>query len=120
MLCMDHPNNTTADFFMNMSDTVVVTPIDFVCGNVDFPPNAMYADDWNRTNETVASSCVNFGQTGGQMTQVNATLWNMNGLNDTCGGNFMIWWFQNMPWYSSGAMYADNTPMYSPGPFMFY
>lgn len=116
-ICLDHPTETEAIFYT--TPIVTVDPIDFVCGNVHFPPNGVSHYDYERFNETVLSSCENYGQ-GGILTEVNANLWQAFSDYSDCGGDYLTWWYYNMPWYGSNMKFDDGGAMYSPGPFMFY
>ena len=118
-ICLDHPTETQALFYTEPT-SITVDPIDFVCGNVHFPPNGVQHYDYERFNETVLSSCENFGR-GGELKEVNANLWQEFTADYLdCGGDFLIWWYFNMPWFGSNMKFDDGTTMLSPGPFMFY
>jgi hypothetical protein len=41
-------------------------------------------------------------------------------LAPDCGGEFLVWWYQNMPGYNSGQTYSDGRPMPSVWPYFFY
>jgi hypothetical protein len=118
-VCLDHVDKKHMKFHLSESEDVDVSSVDFVCGNVDFPPNGKSHGDCRRTSDTVSSSCANYGR-GGADNDVDATLWQGFGDFSDCGGDFTIWWMSNMPWYGSEMQHDDGTLMKCPGPFMFY
>jgi len=118
--CLGHTTPTTAVFHYG-GQLLTKNHIDFVCGNVHFPPNARSHYDYATTDVSVLTSCDSFGHAGGAKSIVNATIWaGYEQIYDDCGGGFLTWWYQNMPWHGSGSKNSDGSRMLSPGPFLFY
>ncbi len=119
--CRDFTNTTTTRFY-HASTTIVKYNFDSVCGNVHFPPNAMRGYDTN-SDVLVSSSCMNFGF-GFAKTNINANNWRKYGLSPyfytDCGGEFLTWWYQRMPWQGSGHKYSSGALMPAVGPYLFY
>ncbi len=120
-ICRDFPDATTARFF-HRNKTITKYNFDSVCGNVHFPPNAVRGYDTN-SGATVSSSCANFGFSFAK-TNLNQNNWKMYGLAPygytDCGGEFLTWWFQRMPWQGSGHRYESGALMPAVGPYLFY
>jgi carbohydrate binding protein with CBM5/12 domain len=95
-----------------------VDPFDPVCGDVHFPPNGTSHYDYFNP-QSVSSSCTSFGR-GGQPSLVDPSAWADNGAYGDCGGEFLVWWFQNMPGHGSGQQFTDGRPMPSMWPFLYY
>jgi hypothetical protein len=109
--------------FIHGATNYVKTNVDMRCGNVHFPPNGVQHYDYANTGN-VWSSCTNYGR-GGALALVNSSHWSFyqsqigSTIQDS-GGDFLIWWFQNMPWWGSNQVNTDGTPMLSIGPYWFY
>jgi Carbohydrate-binding module family 5/12 len=121
--CLAFPTPTHAHF--TYGDTPYdVDPFDAVCGNVHFPPNGTaHYDYFNPT--PVQSSCTGFGRHQGPgrsdaLATVDPSLWSQYGQFGDCGGEFLTWWYQNMPGHGSGQTFADGRPMKSMWPFFYY
>jgi len=118
--CVEHPTPTSA-IFHNSGNLISKDDVDFVCGNVHFPPNGRSHYDYENVEQSVLSSCTSFGQKIVARSTVNATLWQKyDAQYGDCGGGFLTWWYQNMPWHGSHTRNADGSAMLSPGPFLFY
>lgn len=95
------------------------TGYDANCGNVHFPPNGVDHYDYNATR-LVASSCESFGRANPETKLINASTWSQFTAFGDCGGEFLIWWYQNMPSYGTGQSFADGAPMLAAWPYLFY
>jgi hypothetical protein len=148
-VCRDFPNATSVRFY-HSGGVIAKYNFDSVCGNgkeflcrslpltgpslspslslsaylslVHFPPNA--DRHYNTTSlVSVLASCQNFGF-GFAKTAVTANLWKQFGLSPykytDCGGEFLTWWYQRMPWQGAGHRYASGAAMPAVGPFLFY
>jgi hypothetical protein len=91
--CIAFPSPTHARF-ASASTPFDVNPFDPECGNVHFPPNGV--KDYDYDNTTTQSR---YGD---------------------CGGEYLVWWYQNMPGHSSGQTFADGRTMQSIWPYLFY
>jgi len=122
--CISYPNETTVQV-THQGATKTVSPYDGVCGNVHFPPNGAKHYDYD-SQVRVMSSCEDYGRHHGEAGAdarwlVNTSTWAMYGTVATdCGGEFLVWWYQNMPGFQSAQTYANGTPMRSVWPFWFY
>jgi Carbohydrate-binding module family 5/12 len=101
-----------------------VDPFDAVCGNVHFPPNGTQHYDYFDPTP-VSSSCTGFGRHAGPggadaKALVDPSRWSQYGEFGDCGGEFLTWWYQNMPAHGSGQTFADGRPMKSMWPFLYY
>ncbi len=95
-----------------------------VCGNVHFPPNARGAYDYGNTT-VVDSSCTTYRQSGNprtdETTQISADDWaRYSAWKGANGGDFLVWWYQNMPGRKNLSLDDDQRPMKSWFPFLFY
>jgi hypothetical protein len=119
--CKESRNETTVRFFHNGA-LITRYNFDAVCGNVHFPPNGGQHYDYFNTT-TVLSSCLMFGF-GGELRRLNSHQWMAYGFPPfeytDCGGEFLVWWLQRMPWYGSGQRFSDGTLMAPVGPFLYY
>jgi hypothetical protein len=101
------------------------SPFDSICGNVHFPPNARWHYDYGHAQK-VESSCEGYGQSAGPggfdaLAEVSAASWARYApLAPDCGGEFLVWWYQNMPGHGSGQRFPDGRPMLPVWPFAFY
>jgi hypothetical protein len=91
---------------------------------VHFPPNGIAHYDYFNP-QSVRSSCTGFGRhagPGGADAQalVDPSAWAANAAFGDCGGEFLVWWYQNMPGHGSGQTFADGRPMQSMWPFFYY
>ncbi|AKI99444.1 discoidin domain-containing protein [Archangium gephyra] len=122
--CLSFPTDSSAQA-VHQGLNYSVNPYDGVCGNVHFPPNGRDHYDYGSA-AYVRSSCTGFGrhQGGGGADAselVNKDSWSRYlSVAPDCGGEFLVWWFQNMPGYGSGQTYADGRPMPSLWPYFFY
>ncbi|HLL04677.1 MAG TPA: discoidin domain-containing protein [Myxococcaceae bacterium] len=122
--CLSFPTDTSAQV-QHQGTTYDVSPYDGACGNVHFPPNGQDHYDYGNA-AYVRSSCTGFGRrqgTGGvDATElVNKDTWaRYLSVAPDCGGEYLVWWFQNMPGFNSGQTHADGRPMPSLWPFFFY
>jgi hypothetical protein len=122
--CLSFPTDTSAQV-QHQGTTYDVSPYDGVCGNVHFPPNGREHYDYGNST-SVRSSCTGFGRrqgTGGvDATEfVNKDTWARYAtVAPDCGGEYLVWWFQNMPGFNSGQSHPDGRPMPSLWPFFFY
>ncbi len=122
--CLSFPSATSARV-VHQGSTYNVNPYDAACGNVHFPPNGVSHYDYGNAT-SVRTSCSGFGRHQGaggtDATElVNKDTWaRYLPLANDCGGEFLVWWFQNMPGYNSGQTYSDGRPMPSLWPFFFY
>ncbi|NJK89543.1 MAG: hypothetical protein HC923_09170 [Myxococcales bacterium] len=100
-------------------------PFDAICGNVHFPPNGRSHYDYGGVAE-VASSCASFGRGGGALGEdrrelVNRAAWvPFHAVAPDCGGDFLVWWYQNMPAHGSNQVYVDGRPMKAMWPFLYW
>ncbi len=127
--CVAFPSPTHGRFLFG-STTYDVDPFDAVCGNVHFPPNGVRDYDYFNTITQVRSSCTGFGRHAGSAGADASELiggsiplpWNMapNTQYGDCGGEFLVWWYQNMPGQASGQTFADGRKMKSMWPYLFY
>lgn len=122
--CLSFPTATSAH--VNHEGTSYnVSPYDGACGNVHFPPNGTSHYDYGNSTP-VSSSCTGFGRHQGAGGADATTLVNKNTwaqyltVAPDCGGEFLVWWYQNMPGYGSGQTYTDGRAMPSLWPFFFY
>lgn len=96
------------------------------CGNIHFPPNALYHYDYNNMQK-VNCNCENFGLRNGINNQdlsapynyETVKSWNTPEYSD-CGGEWQIYIRQNMPGYKSGAVDNEGAPIKSWWPFLYY
>ena len=122
--CLGFPSATSARV-VHQGIPYEVSPYDAVCGNVHFPPNGTHPYDYGNAT-LVRTSCAGFGRHQGPggadaSALVNKASWARYAtLAPDCGGEFLVWWFQNMPGHGSGQTYADGRPMPSVWPFFFY
>jgi hypothetical protein len=121
--CLQFPSPTHAAFTYG-STRIDVDPFDAVCGNVHFPPNGTSNYDYFDP-VPVLSSCVGFGRHGAAggadaLAIVDPSLWAANAAYGDCGGEYLVWWYQNMPGYHSGQTYSDGKIMKSVWPALFY
>ena len=126
--CISFPTPTHAQFLFNGA-TYDVDPFDAACGNVHFPPNGESNYDYFDTAQ-VLSSCTGYGRhagvagadaselIGGSVGLPWATT--TNAQFGDCGGEFLVWWYQNMPGIASGQTFADGRKMKSIWPYLFY
>ena len=118
--CVEHPTPTSA-IFHNGGQLIQKDDIDFVCGNVHFPPNGRSHYDYANFDQSVLSSCTSYGKKRVEKVSLDATAWNFyDSIYGDCGGGFLTWWYQNMPWQGSKSANPDGSTMLSPGPFLFY
>jgi hypothetical protein len=121
--CALHPTPTHATF-IDGATNYDVDPFDGVCGNVHFPPNASTHYDYFNTTP-VLSSCEGFGRHAGPggsdaKSIVDQSVWVANSAYGDCGGEYLVWWYQNMPGHASGQTFADGRAMKSVWPALFY
>jgi hypothetical protein len=99
-----------------------ITPYRPNCGNTHYPPGATHGYDYGPV-ASVLSGCEGFGQPGAVAEPFSAALWSditaNPDLNGDCGGNFLMFWFQNMPGLGNEAR-VDEVPMKNWWPFMYY
>lgn len=127
-VCTSYPTPTHVRF-QNQGTTYDVDPFDPVCGNVHFPPNGVSNYDYFDTIQ-VQSSCAGYGRHAGvggadatDLIGGSAGLpWNTptNSQYGDCGGEFMVYWYQNMPSFGSGQTFQDGRAMKSIWPYLFY
>lgn len=127
--CIAYPSPTHARFLFG-STNYDVDPFDPVCGNVHFPPNGVRDYDYFDTTTQVRSSCTGFGRhSGSGGTDASELIggsiplpWNVapNTQYGDCGGEFLVWWYQNMPGQASGQTFTDGRKMKSIWPYLFY
>jgi len=126
--CISYPTPTHGVFQFDGA-TYNVDPFDTVCGNVHFPPNGVANYDYFGPAQ-VRSSCTGFGRHGGsggadanELIGGSVALpWSVapyTQFND-CGGEFLTWWYQNMPMFGSGQTFTDGTKMKSAWPYLYY
>ena len=121
--CISYPTPTHGHFATSIG-TFDVDPFDAVCGNVHFPPNGVQHYDYFNP-QTVMSSCESFGRHDGPggadvAEPVDPSRWSMYWPYDDCGGEFLTWWYQNMPGHGSNQTFGDGRPMQSMWPFYYY
>ncbi|MHB8879655.1 MAG: hypothetical protein ACYC8T_38695, partial [Myxococcaceae bacterium] len=122
--CISYPDETTVSV-THQGVTKTVARYDGVCGNVHFPPNGAKHYDYG-SQVSVKASCEDFGRHHGEAGAdarglVNSSTWAMySSVATDCGGEFLVWWYQNMPGYQSGQTHANGTPMPAVWPFWFY
>lgn len=122
--CIAYPSETSISV-THQGATKTVSGWDGVCGNVHFPPNGAKHYDYD-SDVRVMSSCEDFGGHHGERGadapwHVNRTTWAGNtAIASDCGGEFLVWWYQNMPGFQTGQRFANGTPMRSVWPFWFY
>ena len=95
-----------------------------------FPPNGVTDYDYSNTTAQVQSSCTGFGRHGGaggadakELIGGSIPLpWYTptNNQYGDCGGEYLVWWYQNMPGQASGQTFADGRKMKSIWPYLFY
>jgi hypothetical protein len=101
-----------------------VNPYDPACGNVHFPPNGVNHYDYSNPQQ-VLSSCTGFGRHSEPVCRDASSLvspanWSQYLNYGDCGGEFLVWWYQNMPAFGSGQTFANGKTMKSAWPFWFY
>jgi hypothetical protein len=102
-----------------------IDPFDPFCGNVHFPPNGVHDYDYQNT-QSVSATCIGFGRHQGPGNTdtkdlIGTSQWLPRFSTwDGCGGELMVWWYQNMPGYGSGQTFSDGRPMKSMWPFWYY
>jgi hypothetical protein len=126
--CISFPSPTHAQFQFNGA-LYDVDPFDAVCGNVHFPPNGESNYDYFDTAQ-VLTSCTGYGRHAGASGSDASELiggsfglpWATatNALYGDCGGEFLVWWYQNMPGVASGQTFTDGRKMKSIWPYVFY
>lgn len=122
--CLSFPTATSARV-VHQGTTYNVASYDGACGNVHFPPNGVQHYDYGSAT-LVRTSCTGFGRHQGAGGRDATELINKDAwarylpLAPDCGGEFLVWWFQNMPGYNSGQTYSGGRPMLSLWPFLFY
>ena len=122
--CLSFPTASSARV-VHQGATYNVASYDGACGNVHFAPNGVRHYDYDNAT-LVRTSCTGFGRHqgpgGADATElVNKDTWaRYLSLAPDCGGEFLVWWFQNMPGYNSGQTFSDGRPMPSLWPFLFY
>jgi hypothetical protein len=122
--CMSFLSPTHAQFFFD-GRTFDVDPFDPVCGNVHFAPTGTSDFDYFNPGPVI-SSCTGFGRHCGPGGTDAAELigdplpWAGNSEFGDCGGEFLVWWYQNMPSHNSGQTFPDGRLMKSVWPFTFY
>lgn len=121
--CIAYPTPTHGQFTTGGARHDV-EPFDAVCGNVHFPPNGVQHYDYFNP-QSVLSSCEDFGRHGGaggadRVASVDPSRWASFAAYDDCGGEFLTWWYQNMPGHGSDQTVADGRPMKSMWPFYYY
>jgi hypothetical protein len=127
--CIAYPSPTHAHFTWGTTP-FDVDPFDPVCGNVHFPPNGVQDYDYDDTTTQVLSSCTGFGRHGGAGGSDATELiggsiplpWYtpVSSQYGDCGGEFLVWWYQNMPGHASGQTFSDGRTMPSIWPYLFY
>jgi hypothetical protein len=128
--CISYPSPTHGHFLFQGATAFDVDPFDPVCGSVHFPPNGVQDYDYFDAAVQVQSSCSGFGRHAGPAgADVSALIggsaalpWNTTAFAQfgDCGGEFLVWWYQNMPGQASGQTFADGRKMKSIWPYMFY
>jgi hypothetical protein len=126
----DAMTQTTSAVFTEGTTPFTVNPFDPLCGNVHFAPTGTSQYDYGvggggTIEPGVYSSCVGYGRHGGPggtdaLSEVDASLWQKYGVYGDCGGEFLTWWYQNMPQFGSGQTFSNGTPMLSIWPNMYY
>jgi hypothetical protein len=121
--CVQFPTPTHATF-LDGAGRFDVDPFDAVCGNVHFPPNGTSHYDYFDP-VPVLSSCTGFGRHagpgGGDAKElVDPSHWAANSAFGDCGGEYLVWWYQNMPAHASGQTLSDGRAMKSIWPALFY
>lgn len=122
--CVTYPTPSSA-ILTTGTTTYHLDPYDPFCGNVHFPPNAGGQYDYASSTQ-VLSSCQDYGRHSGPggadaKALVDAGNWaQYSSLAPDCGGEFMVWWMQNMPAPGSGQTYVDGRTMPGMWPFLFY
>jgi hypothetical protein len=93
-----------------------------VCGNTHYPPGAAYGYDYLPV-DAVRSSCENYGKPGAQAEVFDSSNWDYLGsdpsIDNDCGGEFLTYWYQNMPGLDNDARNGSD-PMKNWWPFMYY
>jgi hypothetical protein len=127
-VCIAYPTPTHGQFQYNGAQ-YDVDPFDPVCGNVHLPPNALSNYDYWGTAQ-VRSSCTGFGRHGGsggadanELIGGSITLpWRAAAYASftDCGGEYLAWWYQNMPMFGSGQTFTDGSRMKSVWPYLYY
>jgi hypothetical protein len=115
------PTHAVFEYGNNRYD---IDPFDAVCGNVHFPPNGTSHYDYFDP-VPVLSSCTGFGRHGGPggadaEELVDPSRWAGNSAFGDCGGEYLVWWYQNMPGHGSGQTFSDGKIMKSVWPALFY
>lgn len=126
-------NQTTSAVFKysnGASDTQqTVNPFDPACGDVHFAPMGTSQYDYGMSNGSpepgVYTSCTGYGRHAGAggadaVSKIDASIWQQYSIYGDCGGEFLVWWYQNMPQFGAQKTYSDGTPMMSIWPFMYY
>lgn len=94
------------------------------CGNVHFPPNGVAHYDYGGPR-TASSSYQDFGlhdgPGGNARSDIDASAWAQYlTLGRDCGGEFLIWWLQNMPSYQSEQTFDSGLSMLPIWPALSY
>ncbi len=92
-------------------------------GNVHYPPGATHGYDYHPA-ATVLSTIETFCKPGGRPEPWNPTrfgyLTRNGAIDQDCGGDFLVYWFQNMPGRHNDCIDFQGRPMRNWWPFMYY
>ena len=93
------------------------------CGNVHYPPGAAQGYDYHPASG-VLSDCETFMKDGSKPAGVRASSWGAitadPRIDQDCGGDFLVYWFQNMPGPGNEARDLSGSPMKNWWPFLYY
>jgi hypothetical protein len=122
--CVSFPTQDSATYAVNGA-TGTLSPYDQGCGNIHLPSNARFQYDYENT-AAVLSTCEHFGLRDGvngadlQVATSNADWDSFDALAPDCGGDFSVYWRQNLPGLHNQATRADGSPMRNWWPYLFY
>jgi len=101
------------------------------CGNAHFAPGSKEAFDYH-PSYAVPSFCKTFQMSSNgsdvrdleQVQSISSASWkhitDNPRINNDCGGDFLVYWFQQMPGFGNKAVDLEGRPMKNWWPFMYY
>jgi hypothetical protein len=124
--CVSYPSPTSANGTYTDGTPWNIDSFLQGCGSSQFPPNAIWRGDFDDLTTTVESRCEHFGLKDGSAdadaydVYPAATVAAQAQTYPNCGGDWQIYWRQNMPGYGNKATASDGSPMKNWWPMLFY
>jgi hypothetical protein len=124
---IDYPTDNSVEWSTTRGDGGVggsMNPFNQGCGNVHFPPNAMYNYDY-KDMTSVLSTCEHYGlhdgPDGGDLQEpFTSQKTTPYAIYNDCGGPWEVYWRQSFPGLGNTATDSSGKPMRNWWPYLFY